>query len=74
MWTETYGMVFELGFFLFCRLFCLFSIPFYQMSDSNWSQSQEALSEGTPGRGKSVFSLGLGITGPDMLAAARGGR
>ena len=73
MWTETYGMVSELGFF-FCRLFCLLSIPFYQMSDSNWSQSQEALSESASGRGKSVFSLGLGITGPDMLAAARGGR
>ncbi|XP_067053519.1 uncharacterized protein [Acropora muricata] len=43
------------------------------MSDSNWSQSQEALSESASGRGKSVFSLGLGITGPDMLAAARGG-
>lgn len=42
------------------------------MSDSNWSQSQEALSESASGRGKSVFSLGLGITGPDMLAAARG--
>lgn len=55
-------------------LFCLLSIPFYQTSDSNWSQSQEALSTGTSGRGKTVFSLGLGITGPDMLAAARGGR
>lgn len=42
-------------------------------SDNNWNQSQDTLSSDTSGRGKTVFSLGLGITGPDMLAAARGG-
>lgn len=42
-------------------------------SGSNWNQSQESLSTDKLGRGKTVFSLGLGITGPDMLAAARGG-
>ncbi|KAJ7383155.1 hypothetical protein OS493_030307 [Desmophyllum pertusum] len=42
-------------------------------SGSSWNQSQEVLSTDRSGRGKTVFSLGLGITGPDLLAAARGG-
>lgn len=42
-------------------------------SGGTWNQSQEALHTDSSGRGKTVFSLGLGITGPDMLAAARGG-
>lgn len=42
-------------------------------SASNWNQSQESLTADGSGRGKTVFSLGLGITGPDLLAAARGG-
>lgn len=45
-----------------------------QASASNWNQSQESLTADGSGRGKTVFSLGLGITGPDLLAAARGGR
>lgn len=45
-----------------------------QGQGGNWNQSHESLNTDGSGRGKTVFSLGLGITGPDMLAAARGGR
>ena len=53
---------------------CIFCDLIFKASGSNWNQSHEAVNTDTSGRGKTVFSLGLGITGPDMLAAARGGR
>ena len=39
-----------------------------------WHRSDEALDSRGMSRGRNAFSLGLGITGPELFAAARGTR